>query len=216
MSSSIPFASLACSLVVFLAVAGGLVFFLMRKRDSGVSREAPAGFAPAPLAREIVCFLRFEGEEDESYVQDIARRFSRISSAAQARDAALALVRAAPTATHAWLGPKSEVPDLGAIRSGLGFGAYIGLYASARTALDTVADDRSLDRVVQTLRDVAKWTDAEFVNAQVLSPQAGTSGPVLVAVNPESRPGMQLCAYCGHPNPAHETVCANCGARAAS
>ena len=103
MVSGISIGELVVILLILLVVGGGLVglvvlgIVLSRRgtENGGASREAP----PAPArARDVIFFLRFEGRDDETYVRDLAARHATIRSATQAREAALDVVRSAPTA----------------------------------------------------------------------------------------------------------------------
>lgn len=211
---------LICAGVVVVLVLGGAVAFIAFRKANPPRPPAPPGQGPpvpAPTSRSVTFFLRFEGREDEQYVRDLAQRHGALRSATEAREAALDVVRAAPTATHVWAGPASEAPHgPGVARSGLPGGVVLGFQVHATTPMDTVADDQDLGAVVARLRQIAAWTDPQFAGAELRLAQASVDAqaPPLVAVRKDSRPGHQLCAYCGQAFLAHDTRCPNCGARA--
>ncbi|MCB9601597.1 MAG: hypothetical protein H6721_01035 [Sandaracinus sp.] len=180
---------------------------------AGTAREAPL---QAARSRDVIFFLRFEGRDDETYVRDLSARHGQIHSATQAREAALDVVRAAPTATHAYCGPATAAPHgPGLAHTGLPGGVVLGFLVRGSKPLDTVADDSSLQSVVAELRKIAAWVDSDFAGADLKLAQVAIDAPAppLVAVRKETRPGHQLCAYCGEAFLAHDTRCPNCGAR---
>lgn len=210
-------------IVALLGVIAG-VAYLMRsggaRPDAAPSFGAPgapaAGGPPLPgvAARSVLFFVRVEGREDEGFAREMASRYGRLTSAAQMREAALDLVRLAPTSTHVWAGPAGQAPAGPALaRSGLEGGVIVGLVVHGTRALDTVADDRDLRGLVGSLRKVAAWTEADFAGGalQLAEGRVDAQAPALVAVRKETRPGHQLCRYCDEAFPAHESVCPNCG-----
>ncbi|MEM9073806.1 MAG: hypothetical protein AAGE52_35270 [Myxococcota bacterium] len=215
---------LICGGIVILMVFAAAIWFVVsRQHGAPIRAPMPAGAAPpiptAPGSRQVIFFLRFEGEEDESYVRDIVARHPAIRDAAGVREAALDLVRAASTATHVFVGPASEAPGGPTLaRCGLPGGVVAGFLVHSTAVLSTVADDQDLGKVVGELRAIAAWTDARFAGAQLALANAtlDAAAPALVAVRKETRPGHQLCAFCAHAFPAHDTRCPNCGAPASS
>lgn len=209
--------------IVAVGVIVGLIFLGVTLARSGGakgdSREEPRpGTEPTPAARarDVIFFLRFEGRDDETYVRDLVARHARIGSATQAREAALDVVRAAPTATHAYCGPATTAPQgVGLARTGLPGGVVLGFLVRGTRPLDTVADDSSLKSVVAELRKVAAWVDADFAGAELQLARVALDAPAppLAVVRKETRPGHQLCAFCGEAFLAHDTRCPNCGAR---
>lgn len=212
---------LICAGVVVLMVFAAATFFIVSKRSQSSRREMPIGATPpmpAARSRQVVFFLRFEGSDDESYVRDIAQRHGVLRTSKDAREAALDLVRAAPTATHVFVGPAREAPGGPTLaRTGLPGGVVVGFAVTATHAIDTVADDQDLGKVVAELRKIAAWTDADFAGGQVALAETSrdAQAPALTAVRKETRPGHQICRYCTQAFPAHDTECPNCGARAA-
>ncbi|MBX3248588.1 MAG: hypothetical protein KF901_15535 [Myxococcales bacterium] len=207
--------------LVLLLIVGGVVLAIAKRSGAtSPSREGPSpsheGPAPTQKSPEVIFFLRFEGQDDEAYVRELASRHAHIGGASQAREAALDLVRAAPTATHAYCGPASAAPHgPGVAHSGLPGGLIVGFVARGRRPLDT-ADGRDLAAVVAELRKVSGWVDGDFAGAELRLAQASVDAPApaLSAVRKETRPGHQLCRYCDHAFLAHDTRCPNCGARA--
>lgn len=221
--ASVGMGELVVILLILLVVGGGLVglvvlgIALSRKgatpANGGASREAPR--EPA-RARDVIFFLRFEGRDDETYVRDLAARHTTIRSATQAREAALDVVRAAPTATHAFCGPATAAPNgPGLAHTGLPGGVVLGFLVRGTRPLDTVADDSSLASVVAELRKVSAWVDSDFAGAELRLAQTAIDAPAppLAAVRKETRPGHQLCRYCSEAFLAHDTRCPNCGGR---
>lgn len=214
---------LVCAGAFLLVTFGAAVWFILRRRLAPPPRPrmSPAAAPPiphAPRSRDVIFFLRFEGRDDEDYVRDIVARHATLRTAADAREAALALVRAAPTATHVFVGPGSDAPAGPTLaRTGLPGGVVVGFLVHSTQPMDTVADDQDLGKVVAELRRVAAFTDAQFAGAQLAlaATSVDAQAPALVAVRKETRPGHRLCAYCGQPHPAHELRCPNCGAQAA-
>ncbi len=214
---------LICAGVVVIIVFAGATFYIVsRKAQLSPSRDPmPPGAAPpvpAARSRQVVFFLRFEGNDDETYVRDIAQRHGVLRTAQDAREAALDLVRAAPTATHVFVGPAREAPGGPTLaRTGLPGGVVLGFAVTSTRSMDTVADDQDLGKVVAELRKIAAWTDPDFAGGQVALAQTArdAQAPALTAVRKETRPGHQICRYCTHAFPAHDTECPNCGARAA-
>lgn len=206
-------------LVVIIVVIAGLVALgVTLSRSSGTesgSREIPASREPA-RSRDVIFFLRFEGNDDEAYVRELAARHARIGGATQAREAALDVVRAAPTATHAFCGPATAAPNgPGLAHTGLPGGVVLGFLVRGTRPLDTVADDSSLQSVVGELRKVSAWVDSDFAGAHLQLAQTAIDAPAppLAAVRKETRPGHQICRYCGEAYLAHDTRCPNCGGR---
>lgn len=208
---------IAISGLVLVLIVGGVVIAIAKSSGAtSPSREGPAAAPPPPRSPEVLFFLRFEGNDDEGYVREIATRHARIGSAAQAREAALDLVRAAPTATHAFCGPANVAPQgPGVAHCGLPGGVIVGFLVRGRRPLDT-AEDPNLAAVVAELRKVSGWVDADFAGAELRLAEASldANAPPLSAVRKETRPGHQLCRYCDHAFLAHDTRCPNCGARA--
>lgn len=219
--ASVGMGELVVILIILLVLGGGLVgivvlgIALARRSDSSAStsREAP----PVPArARDVIFFLRFEGSDDETYVRELATRHATIRSATQAREAALDVVRAAPTATHAFCGPSTAAPNGPVLaHTGLPGGVVLGFLVRGTRPLDTVADDSSLMSVVAELRKVSAWVDSDFAGAELRLAQTAIDAPAppLTAVRKETRPGHQLCRYCGEAFLAHDTRCPNCGGR---
>jgi len=210
-----------CAGIVVLGGIAAMIAFVFTRQRTSPSRDpqlpGAAPIAPAPRSNQVVFFLRFEGRDDEDYVKSLLGRHGSLGTATAAREAALDLVRAAPTATHAWVGPASEAPHGPSVaHSGLPGGVVVGFAVSSRQRLDTVGDDADLGAVVQQLRGIAAWTDHQFAGAQLVEAEASleAQAPPLRAVRKETRPGHQLCPYCDQAYLAHETRCPNCGARA--
>lgn len=216
------FALVLCVAFVALLVLGGAAFFLMR--GSKVDPNAPPAFGqhtgpPVPgtmpaRARDVIFFVRVEGRDDEQYAQEMASRHGQLGGAAQMREAALDLVRLAPTATHVWAGPADRAPaGPGLAHSGLHGGLVLGFLVRGTRPLYTVQDDRDLGAFVATLRRVAAWTDRDFAGGAMLLAQAriDAQAPALVAVRKETRPGHQICRYCDEAFLAHDSSCPNCG-----
>lgn len=205
---------LICAAVFVLLFVIGAVLLLVRNRAASGS-GGPAAAVAAPRAHEVVFFLRFEGADDESYVRDLIARHAGIRTVEQAREAALDVVRAAPTATHAFVGPANEAPEgVAACGCGLPGGVVLGFSVRARRPMSTVADDQDLRSVVAELRQIAAWTPADFASASIAASSARLGAqPTLVSVRDEARPGHQICVFCRTAFLAHDTRCPSCGAR---
>tara|TARA_B100001750_G_scaffold136406_1_gene108532 strand:+ start:1368 stop:2021 length:654 start_codon:yes stop_codon:yes gene_type:complete len=205
--------------VLFVVVVlAGLAFMRRSGADElpGAVGGSPA-LRPAPETRDRIFFLRFEGADDEDYVGGIlGRHGGKTTSAAKAREMALDLVRAAPTATHVHAGPAADAPaGPGLARIGLPGGVVVGFHVVSTRKLGTVADDTDLSAVVAELRAVAAFTDAELQSAELIGAETDVdaNAPALIAVDPSTRPGHQQCSYCRTSFPAHDTRCPACGAR---
>ncbi len=204
-----------CGILVLLAAVGAIVFFVVRA-SRGTAPQAPYTPAPAtaPKSRDLIFFLRFEGVDDEAYVRELIGRHAQIAGAAAAREAALDLVRAAPTATHAFVGPMTSAIAIEQCGCGLSGGVIAAFRVGSTRPLDSVSDDQDLGAVVAELRKIAAWTPDRFAHAQVAQATGVMGGsPTLLSVKKETRPGHQICVYCNQAFLAHDMKCSNCGAR---
>ncbi len=123
-------------------------------------------------------------------------------------------MRAAPTATHAFVGPMTSAIAIEQCGCGLSGGVIAAFRVGSTRPLDSVSDDQDLGAVVAELRKIAAWTPDRFAHAQVAQATGVMGGsPTLLSVKKETRPGHQICVYCNQAFLAHDMKCSNCGAR---
>ena len=214
MSSGVDFSGLLviCLITALLMLVGcaGLItwLFFRKQKKASNTREAPR---PQRSSQRIF-FLRFEGQEDEEYVQQIVNRYTHISSALEIREAALELVRVANTATHAWAGEAFERRTV--VRCGLQGGIIVGFLARSSTPFAVPHDSENLESIVSELKTISNWTRPQFAGGELIVAQTTheMSAPVLRAIRKETRPGHQLCGFCDHSFLISEMSCTNCGA----
>ena len=206
--------------LVLLGAAVVAIVLVMRKSGSASGlregRMAPLGPPPPPRSRDVLFLLRFEGPNDEQWVRELVARQApegRLPRGGDVRETALALVRIAGDATHAYVAPATEDPSLA--RCAVSGGVVVGFRVRLSQEIDTVADDADATRVAAALRAVSSMTEAQLQDGVLVlvETRVDVDAPELVSLRGATLPGHKPCDFCGKPMRVYETQCPHCGGR---
>ena len=206
--------TLVCVAVfLFLVVGVAVLLFLVfagKGKQTG-SREGPSPQV-ATTSRDTAYMMRF-GIDHADGARALVRRFGgQTLGGRDAREAALALVRAAPEITHAYVGPSyAEAPAQA--RCHTSGGILLGFRVRTQGGLDDVSDDRDASAIAGSLRHLTTLPESAIVGAMLAEarPSDGAQMPALEPVTAASAPGQVLCRFCGKPMASYETTCPTCG-----